>query len=173
MGTQPPKYLHQAYWDEEELNMKFAVLYSYRQKRLRQYRVLENKYGVEFIWYRKRPYLLAEIDNYNFEFLGYAGVGRNEELKRLTDWAIKQEEWRKKRKRKAIWTWGTEEADAHAEELKLFAQWRYLYGWVQWIYRHPESRQKYPEQIQYMLDKYNNHPVTLRNQEENKDGGGT
>lgn len=173
MGTQPPKYLHQAYWDEEELHMKFAVLYDYKKGCSGRHRVLENKYGVEFVWLRKKPYLLAEIDGHNLEFLGYAGVGHNEELRRRTDWVIKHEEKCKERKRKAIWTWGTDEADAHAEELRQFGYWRYLYRWVQWIYGHPGYKEKYPEETEQFFRLYNNHPITLKNQEENKDGGGT
>lgn len=173
MGIGPPKHLHPTYWDKEELHMKFAVMYDYRKKCLRRYKVFENDCGAEYIWLKRTPVLLSETNEYSLEFLGYGGRGHDEEQQWLKTWVVKQEDKREKQKRKAIWTWGTDETDAHSEELKSFADWRRLYEWVQWIYRHPEYREKYPEEAQVIINKFNNHPITLKNQEEDKKGGGT
>ena len=153
--------------------MKFAILYDHDKECIRRYRVLKNDCGVEFIWRKRKPVLLSEVSQDNLEFLGYAGRGHDEKQKWLADWAEKQEDGQKEQGKKAIWTWGTDEAEAHSEELKLLADWELLYRWVQWIYKNPESREKYPEETQFVINKYNNHPITLKNQEENKDGGGT
>ena len=173
MVIYPPKHLHQAYWDEEKLHMKFAILYDHDKECIRRYRVLENDCGVEFIWRKRKPVLLSEANQDNLEFLGYGGRGQDEEQEWLADLAEKREGGRKEQERKAAWTWGTDETEAHSEELKLFADWELLYKWVQWIHRHPEYREKYPEETQFIINKYNNHPITLRNQEENEDGGGS
>ena len=169
----PPKHLHQAYWDEEELHMKFAILYDHDKECIRRYRVLENDCGVEFIWRNRKPVLLSEASQDNLEFLGYGGRGQDEEQEWLIGLAEKQEGKQKEQGKKAIWTWGTDEAEAHSEELKLLADWELLDRWARWIDKHPELREKYPEETQFVINKYNNHPITLRNQEENKDGGGT
>lgn len=173
MGIQPPKSLHQVYWDEEKLHMKFVILYDRKKECLRRYKVFENDCGVEFIWLKRKPVLLSDANKNDLEFLGYAGGEHGEEQEWLADWTVKKEDKRRKRQREAIWTWGTDEADAHAEELESLAEWKFLHEWVQWIHRHPESREKYPKDTQLLLDRYNNHPITIRNQEENKDGGGS
>ena len=153
--------------------MKFAILYDHDKECIRRYRVLENDCGVEFIWRKRKPVLLSEASQDNLEFLGYAGRGHDEKQKWLADWAEKPEDGQKEQRKKAIWTWGTDEAEAHSKELKLLADWELLDRWARWIDKHPELREKYPEETQFVINKYNNHPITLRNQEENKDGGGT
>ena len=153
--------------------MKFAILYDHNKECIRRYRVLENDCGVEFIWRNRKPVLLSEASQDNLEFLGYGGKGHDEGQEWLIDLVKKREDEQKEQGRKAIWTWGADETEAHSEELKLFADWEFLYKWVQWIYKNPESREKYPEETQFIINKYNNHPITLKNQEKDEDGGGT